>query len=156
MAKKSSIKDGLLKELATVAKELDEEGIGFLIDQANVLKYNKEVDRLNAGMEKRRQLISKSKEQQVTGKVGERTVDIQAAADKSSFILLINNSRKILTREELRTMVSIAHNGELAELFRWLKRERADILTDSAIKNKNDRALALISELLVSRYKVKK
>lgn len=158
MAKRKSLKDKLVDELIKLTNELDEEGINFLIDQANVLKYNNEVDRINADMEKRRALVGGNKKKSVTKSPApqKKSVEINAASDKSSFIMQINNSRKILTREELRTMVAIAHRGEKAELFRWLKKERADILKDSAIKNKDDQTLSLIIELLVSSYKIKK
>ena len=156
-AKKTTEKEDLLKNLRALIKDIDEEGLLFLIKQANVLIYNKRVDELN----KKTQSASDARgvKKNVSGNNGP-LVAIESGRMGKTFILVIENERKMLGEKELISLVKIAHSAEsqtaaCERLFRWLELNRDDIILDTGLKPKGEKIKALYAEI-ISRFELKK
>jgi hypothetical protein len=137
-------KEKLLKELRALLKDIPEEGLQYLIKQANILLYNQKVDELNAAA---RRLNKPSKKESE-----EVPVRIERTKGNKNMILVVNNERKIMDEEELISLVKIAHSCESEKeagqrLYTWLKRERDDIIIDTGLSPKNKAMLALYDYL---------
>jgi hypothetical protein len=123
-------RDELLKELRKLIKQLDEEGLAFLIKQASTLIYNSKVDELN-----------RSRELAASGTGGRKTetgVFITKSGRPGGYFLQIDGVRSILDEGEVIALAGIAHGAggieEGAErLYRWLERNRDEIIMDSGL-----------------------
>jgi len=150
-------KDELLKELRKLIKDIPEEGLIFLIEQANKLVYNKRVEELNAMQAK---INKKSGSKSKTTKkqpVQRCTISVERGSFNRGFILIIGNTRKTVTEDEMVKLVRICHTAENAEdasarLYNRLKHERDDILLDAGISSKNDKCLAEIYQYLKANF----
>ena len=65
-------------------------------------------------------------------------LSIEASSDDRFFHIVADGKWKMLNRDELKTLVTIVGSREPSEavrtrMFSWLKRERADILSDPGI-----------------------
>ena len=114
----------LRKELRSLIKDIPEEGLLFLIKQANTILYNMRVEELNRAREK----LNK-----------DDGVSIERSSFGRSFILVMAGNRKIMGEDELTKVVRIVFKAgdqkEGAErLFTWFKRKRDDILLDGRLK----------------------
>ncbi|MFH0974759.1 MAG: hypothetical protein V1874_03135 [Spirochaetota bacterium] len=148
-------KKNLIKQLNNLVKEVDEDGIVFLIKQAQVFIYNKKVDEHNTELKKGIKI--KIKKPPFSDKTG---MEIKEADDGSSFIFVINRARKFFTLEEMRKIVNICNSsGNEKEasrrLFTWFKSNRSDVLIDVGIEISLDPALCTIYHYIIKRYKVK-
>jgi len=152
------------RELAALLPEIGEEGLRFLLNQAHVLIHNQQVEKVNAEMAKLQVLESRQRGSAVAGAAGAAAkaaagVDIEENRTGSSFVLVLSPARKFLNREEMRGLVKLCRAAESAgeagtRLYRWLSRQRQDILLDAGIKNQNDPRLAALGELVRGRYTV--
>ena len=150
-------KDEMLKELRKLIKDIPEEGLIFLIEQANKLAYNKRVEELNAMQAK---INKKSGSKSKTTKkqpVQRSTISVERGSFNRSFILIIGNTRKTVTEDEMVKLVRICHIAENADdasgrLYNRLKHERDDILLDAGISSKNDKCLAEIYKYLKANF----
>lgn len=157
---KSSVKiksnnANLIKELNSLVKEIDQEGISFLVKQAKVLIYNKKVEEHNKKIEKGVKITLKKPP--FSDKL---SMEIKEADDNSSFIFVINRARKFFTLEEMRKLVNICHLSKDEKdashrLLAWFKNNRGDVLNDIGIEVSSDPALRTIYQYIVKRYKVK-
>jgi hypothetical protein len=153
-AGKSDIKN-LIKQLTGLLKDIDEEGILFLIKQAQVLSYNKKVEEHNTKIKKGVKISSKKPPFS-----DKDSMEIKEANYGSSFIFVINKTRKFFTLEEMRTIVNICqasqNSGEASRrLFTWFKNNRTDVLNDIGIEGSLDPALGTMFNYIIKRYKVK-
>ncbi len=78
----------------------------------------------------------------------------------SNFVIIINNKRKHFSRDELRKLIKISHVSKnktegAGMLFRWLKRERSDVLMDVGIGSTRSIALIELRKVLKNNYTVK-
>lgn len=164
--KEPTERDKLLKELRGLIKEVDEEGLAFLIQQARVIQHNMKIDELNREAERLHQ--EKRAAAQRTGKKSSSGHGKEAAGGVSiergsfgrSYILVINGQRKIIDQEEVLCLAEIARsakteNTALERLYRWLEANRDDILLDAAIDPKDENLRALYSTLK-TQFKPKK
>jgi len=140
----------LKNKLKKLIKDLPEESLVFLIEQAEICKHNIDVDKIN------KDVILKSQ----LKKTVDLPIKINADPDKKSFVLEINGQRKFITREEMKTMVKIswASTKEMEvsqRLFSWLYNERKDVLIDGGIRSKQDKKLLEIVKIIKSKYKIK-
>ena len=150
-------KDELLKELRKLIKDIPEEGLIFLIEQANKLVYNKRVEELNAlqaKINKKGASKSKTSKKQPVQAGG---VSVERGSFNRGFILILGNTRKTVTEDEMVKLVRICHKAVNAEdassrLYNRLKHERDDILLDAGIKSKNDKFLSEMSEYLKANF----
>lgn len=150
-------KNELQNELKKLTKDLNEEGLIFLIQQAQVLLHNMQVEKVN---EELRKLQAKA---HVGGKgtsSDKYTIDVKEADDDSHFIIVINKARNFFDRGEMRKLVSICHasadeKDASRRLYNWFAKTRIDVLNNTDIREVNDPALATIYNFLVKRYTVK-
>lgn len=150
-------KDEMLKELRKLIKDIPEEGLIFLIEQANKLVYNKRVEDLNvlqAKINKKSGSKSKTHKKQPVQRC---TISVERGSFNRSFILIIGTTRKTVTEDEMVKLVRICHIAENAEdasarLYNRLKHERDDILLDAGIGSKNDKCLAEIYKYLKANF----
>jgi hypothetical protein len=150
-----SNKKSLIKQLNTLLKDVDEDGILFLIRQAQVFNYNKKVDEHNAEIKKGVKITVKKPP--FSDKI---SMEIKEADDGSSFIFVINRARKFFTLEEMRILVNICHISQderdaSRRLFTWFKNNRGDVLNDIGIEVSRDPALSTIYNYISKRYTVK-
>ncbi|MBN2038838.1 MAG: hypothetical protein JW864_02285 [Spirochaetes bacterium] len=155
--RKNSEKDSLIQELKILIKDVDEEGLLFLIKQAHVLIYNKKAEEYNAKSEK----IAKKTTIKKPPFSDKLSMEIKEADDNSSFIFVINRERKFFTLEEMRKIVRICHGSSDAKdaskkLYAWYKNNRGDVLNDIGIDNSLDPSLETMYKYIIKRYTVKK
>lgn len=153
-------KAALLKELTSLLKELDEEGLEFLLEQAHVHRYNMEVERLNEAEEHR--AVSRSPKK---GKVAARgapptrsaALKIERSKDGETYHVVSGGRYKMFSSDEMLALVRIAHANPLAVeagrgLYRWMARERTDALADLGIASPSDPDLGALADLLKSSF----
>jgi hypothetical protein len=160
-------KGELLSLLANAAKDLDEEGLEFVLNQANVLIYNMQVEKLNERMRKAKSAGRGAGEKAKAGASipgvgmpGAGEVEIVEKEESGNFFIIVNNYHILFTREEMRSLVKIcraAADGPDAasRLFTWLEKNRKDLLIDGGIVSRTHPALESIYRILIGRYKVK-
>lgn len=162
MTKKDSTKKELLTQLKALIKELDDEGLLFLIEQANVLRYNMTVDKVNKSTINKQKSNNKIKSSKSNNSKSNRknSIKIIMDDDKKNFILQIDSQRKFLTRAEFVDMVKVSQSSTLQtgsiKLYQWLNKERKDVLIDCSIHSNVDPKLKEIVKLIKENYKVKK
>jgi hypothetical protein len=133
--KTDPVRAKLEKELREAAKEVDDEGLLFLLRQAQVLIHNARVDRITTKTEK----TGKTARAETPGPKGSRSaVSIEDAKDGKAIFLILGTARKVLAPEEMKRIVRICYAAEtrseaLRRLFTVLARERKDILMDAGI-----------------------
>lgn len=150
-------KEELLKELRKLIKDIPEEGLIFLIEQANKLVYNKRVEEINAMQAKINKNSSKKTKTPKKQAVQRCSISIERGSFNRSFILIIGNTRKTVTEDEMVKLVRICHtSGNAAEgssrLYNRLKHERDDILLDAGIGSKEDKCLTEIYKYLKANF----
>ena len=147
----------LEKELRKALAEIDEEGLLFLLRQAQVLIYNARVDRINQEAAKAKggkpRTIREAREAPLT-------VSIEESNDGKSIFLTLGKARKVLAPEEMRRLVRICYAAEtkseaLRQLFTVLARERKDILADAMIGNPDNPLLVALFTTVRNTYKLK-
>ncbi|MCP4130604.1 MAG: hypothetical protein GY754_06445 [bacterium] len=147
----------LQKQLKTIIKDLNEEGLLYLIRQAQVLQYNMQVSKLNN--EKQKKGLSGPLGSQLP-QADKSKMEVKEADDGSSFILVIGRARNFFSLEEMRKLVKLCHAAQddkdaSNRLFTWFDKNRPDVLRDTDIDSPNDQALATMYKGIVKRYKVK-
>ena len=150
-------KDEMLKELRKLIKDIPEEGLIFLIEQANKLVYNKRVEDLNVLQAKINKKSSNKPKTTTKQPVQRCTISVERGSFNRSFILIIGTTRKTVTEDEMVKLVRICHIAENADdasarLYNRLKHERDDILLDAGIGSKNDKCLAEIYKYLKANF----
>jgi hypothetical protein len=88
-------------------------------------------------------------------------LSVEASSDGRFFHIVVDGKWKMLNRDELKSLVNIAVSKDPAEavrtrLFTWLKRERADILSDLGISTGMSPILAELAAYLKKNFKIKK
>jgi len=139
----------LEKELRDAIKEVGEEGLLFLLQQAGVLIHNARVERINkvAGE------IRGSRRAQTPG------VEIEESDGGKVFFLTIGQSRKVLNLEELKRIVRICYAAEtksdaLRQMYKVLSEERRDILSDAHISGPQSPLLDGLFRAVRARFKL--
>ena len=138
MKKTQAQRGRLEKELTEAIKQIDEEGLIFLIQQAQVLIHNAGVDRLNreiVELEQKKQKRGKGRAEPRKAGAGGRTasVGIEESDNGKAFFLSLGGTRKVMNLEEMRRLVRICYAAEsktdaLKQLYTVFARERGDIL----------------------------
>jgi len=150
-------KEELLKELRKLIKDIPEEGLIFLNEQANKLVYNKRVEDINALQAKLDKKSTKHTQKTKKQPVQRCSISIERGSFNRSFILIIGNTRKTVTEDEMVKLVRICHTAKNAadgssRLYNRLKHERDDILLDAGISSKDDKCLSEIYKYLKSNF----
>ncbi len=158
--KQGTVKEVLIKELKTLIKDIDEEGLKFLVSQAHVLSHNLKVENLNAEIAKASSSKSKRRTFKKPPYSDKESMEIVEANDNSSFIFVINRERKFIALDEMRKIVKICHvskdeKNAAQRMYNWFKNNRGDILIDVGIDGSKDQALKTIYNYIIKRYTVK-
>ncbi len=151
----------LEKELKAKIAKIDDEGLVFLLKQAHVILHNLEVDKINREIDRFESTRKKEKPGKVVKGATVAAAEIKPGADGKSFIIVLNNARKIFNLPEMRKMVAICEyaRGESdasAKLYSWFSQNRGDVLGDAGIGNPRNPTLALLYKVIKSKYKTKK
>jgi hypothetical protein len=144
------------REIRESLPELDDEGVLFLLRQAQVLIHNARVDRM----------AREKHDEEEPGtprprKTSANAVQIEESAPgASSLFLTIGKARKILTTEEMKQLVRICYAAEtksdaLRQLFTVLARERKDILGDAGIGSPSHPLMEALFTTIRSTYTLK-
>ena len=154
----------LVTELKGLIKEIDQEGLLFLIKQANTLIYNQRIEKLNREAEEARvdqpradTAAGGAEKQEVVERDGIR---VERGSFGRSFILDIGGMRKTFAEAELLGLVRAGRAAEepgdgAARLYRWLKRNRDDVLLDTGIQGPKNSLLAALWSVLGSTFAVR-
>ncbi len=148
----------LLKELAAAEEQLDEQGLLFLLRQAQVLIYNAHVDKLNESSAKDDQ--GNQAEARPAPAPRAEGVAIEQAGEGKPIFLTIGRVRKILTVEEMQRLVRICYAAEtrseaLQRLFSVLVKERRDILADAGIGSPDNPLMGKLFTVIRETYQLK-
>ncbi len=130
----------LEKELTQAIKQIDEEGLIFLLQQTQVLIHNARVDKLNREIVELEQKKSKGGKAETAPRKtpAASAVTIDEADNGKAFFLTLGGTRKIMDLEEMRRLVRICYSAEtktdaLKQLYTIFARERGDVLADAKI-----------------------
>jgi hypothetical protein len=155
-AKKPAVgRQKLEKELREAIQEVDEEGLLFLLRQAQVLIHNARVQTINSGAKK-----GSGKAAAGSARPRSSAVSIEEQEDGKAIFLNIGDARKVLTAEEMRRIVRICYAAEtkseaLRQLFTVLAKERKDILADAFIGNPDNPLLEALFTRVRATYRLK-
>ena len=151
----------LEKELTEAIKQVDEEGLIFLIQQAQILIHNAQVDKIN------REIVELEQKKLASGKPAARKAPAVAAAvtiDESdngkAFFLSLGGTRKVMNLEEMRRLVRICYAAEtksdaLKQLYTVFARERGDVLADAKISGPGSPIIEGLFQAIRSTYQLK-
>ncbi|KYK37220.1 MAG: hypothetical protein AYK18_18425 [Theionarchaea archaeon DG-70] len=98
--KKKTSKEELIEELTDMIKDIDEDGLIFLIKQANVLLYNKRVEEINLKIERS---VSERKGRGKVQQTEDYSVDIEESGDGQFFYIILNYNRIFFTLDESKS-----------------------------------------------------
>lgn len=160
--KKDDTRKLLEDQLKKLLKDVDNAGLVFLIEQANVLRHNMEIDRINQNIDEINKINNKNKSRGMKTKKGTESVYVEIIPDddKKNFIFQIGNERKFITLAEMRTMVKISHGDEPAttiarRFYQWLYNERKDVLIDCHVRSKDSVIINDLIKIIKKKYKTK-
>ncbi len=142
------------KELKEALAEIDDEGLLFLLRQAQVLIHNARVDRIS------RESTGKTRTRTPPTPEPERAaVTIERPEDGKSIFLTLGRVRKVLSPEEMKRLVRICYSAEskseaLRQLFTVMARERKDILADALIGNPDNPLLVALFNTIRETYRL--
>jgi len=144
----------LEKELRGAIREVDEEGLLFLLQQAGVLIHNARVERLNKVAKEIRGSRTEKAAPRGTG------VEIEESDNGKVFFLTMGQSRKVLNLNELKKLVRICYAAEtrtdaLKQLYTVLSRERRDILLDAHIDGPQNVVMDGLFRTIRAKFKLK-
>jgi len=157
-------KQRLQQELALLLPDVDEEGLIFLIKQAQVIIHNLQVDRINREVEELERTKQSSKRaapsRGARSSASSADVQIEEAASGKSFCLVFPDTRKIMGLEEMRVLVRACYEPKrkseaLNRMYRWMQKERRDILSDGKIGSNDSRLLEALFHRIREMYKLK-
>lgn len=147
--------------LSEASDQIDEEGLLFLLRQANVLIHNQKVDEVNRELAE----LSSEPARSAAGKAGTSrkraasVVSIDDSGNRSAIFITLGAARKVLNLAELKQLVRICYAAEtktdaLRQLYTVLARERADILNDAGIGNPASPLLEGLFDALRRKYRL--
>ena len=141
-------------------KEIDQEGLLFLLRQAQVLIYNARVDRINQEATKLKGGKPPTGKDAREARAAPTAVTIEESDDGKTIFLTLGKARKVLAPEEMRRIVRICYAAEtkseaLRQLFTVLARERKDILADAMIGNPDNPLLVALFTTVRNTYRLK-
>jgi len=153
----------LIQLLQELISELDGEGIQFLIHQAQVLQYNKQVREINIKIAASKSDDSKKKSTRGNS-LSESPrqhpgIEIVERGDGKHFFIVVRGFRIYFTLEEMKKLVKICHvahdaSDATGRLYNWFKRFRSDFLVDGDIGSAGNPYLDDLYRKLISTYRV--
>jgi hypothetical protein len=160
-------KEFLTKEITKRLKELNEDDLRFLMNQAKILVHNQEGEKLHQEI-MQEEIQHETDDYVVSAKPREpknpstrKTLVGLEEQSENTFILIVCGARKVLSRLELREIVKMCHaqmsdTAFSVQLFEWLKIHRNDILFDARIRTADHPVWPALRRFLRKRYKLKK
>jgi len=150
-------RETLISELRGLLQDMDEEGLLFLIKQANVIRYNKSVEEYNR---KVHTLKAEKKPSMKEEKEKDFAIEVVEKNDGKHFFIVIKGYHIFFTREEMRKIVKICHAAEneadaSVRLYNWFLRNRKDLLIDAEIGSAKNPHLAALYQNLIHTYRVR-
>jgi len=150
----------LEKELREAIQEVDQEGLLFLLRQAQTLIYNARVDRINQEEQKLKSVKKPAGGIEPPQRESRQSVSIEESDGGKTIFLTLGKARKVLTPDEMRQIVRICYGAEtkseaLRRLFTVLARERKDILADAIIGNPDNPLLEALFTVVRQTYTLK-
>ena len=151
----------MIRELREAVEEIDEEGLLFLLRQAQVLLHNARVEELNKrSAQKVRGKAPAGDRPAVVSTTASAPVSIEEAKGGKSIFLTIGGTRKIMTLEEMKRLVRICYAAEaksdaLRQLYKVLSQERNDILFDARIGSEASPLLEALFTEVRATYRLK-
>ena len=153
----------LEKELSEAIKQIDEEGLIFLIQQAQVLLHNAQVDKINreiVELEQKKLASGKGKPAPRKTPAAAAAVTIEESDNGKAFFLALGGTRKVMNLEEMRQLVRICYAAEtksdaLKQLYTVFSRERGDVLADAKISGPGSPILEGLFLAIRSTYQLK-
>lgn len=155
----------LESELSTLLEQVDDEGLLFLIGQAQVLVHNASVERVNAAAQ---QLAGEAAGEEAVpvagsarsaGSAGPAVTTAAIEEAGNAYHLTLGGSRHTLAASEVKELVRRCYEPEtksaaLRALHRWLETERSDILTSAGIRGPKAPALDALFRCLRSEFQL--
>ncbi len=166
--KQAGPRDRLRKDLLSLLDQVDDDGLVFLIRQAQTIIHNLQVDRINEDItELNRERAAKGAGRKAGARRGGRpaappaadaTVTIDEGAGRSSFIIGIGNTRKAFSLDEMRALARVAQAAAndadgARRLYAWLSRNRRDVLVDMGAGTATHAALLEVHRAIRQRYR---
>jgi hypothetical protein len=153
----------LEKELSEAIKQVDEEGLIFLIQQAQVLIHNVQVDKINreiVELEQKKLESGKGKSAPRRTPAAAAEVKIEESDTGKTFFLALGGTRKVMNLEEMRRLVRICYSAEtksdaLKQLYTVFARERGDVLADAKISGPGSPIIEGLFRAIRSTYQLK-
>ena len=146
--------------LCEAIEQIDEEGLLFLLRQANVLIHNQKVDEVNRELaELPAKPVRAASGGGASGRGAAAAVAIDESGDRSATFLTLGTVRKVLSVEEVKRLVRICYSADsktdaLQQLFRVLAQERSDILKDAGIRSAGSPLIEGIFYALRRKYRL--
>ena len=149
-------RERLTQQLTEAIEKINAEGLLFLLEQAQVLIHNAQIDRLNK--ERAELAVTEPQGQKMTTTAGGAAVEETRGG--KTFFLVLNGARKIMTVDELRQLVRICYTAEsknaaMSQMYRVMAKERADILGDAGIPGPSAHVLGELFDVLRGKFKLK-
>jgi len=152
---------GRLKtKLSEAIEQIDEEGLLFLLRQANVLIHNQKVDDVNRELAELSTAEGRPAGARAAAAPREApAVGVEEAGNGSAFFLTLGGVRKVLNLAELRQLVRICYAADskseaLRQLYTVLARERSDILNDAGIRSSSSPLVERLFHTLREKYRL--
>lgn len=155
----------LEKELTEAIKQIDEEGLIFLLQQTQILIHNARVGKLNreiVELEQKKLKSGKAKAapRKAPGAPAAAAVTVDESDNGKAFFLTLGGTRKIMDLEEMRRLVRICYAAEtksdaLKQLYTVFARERGDVLADAKISGPASPIIEGLFHAIRSTYQLK-
>jgi hypothetical protein len=145
----------LRRMLAEALDQVDEEGLLFLLRQANVLIRNRMLE--EADREQEELAASSPRRAAVSAARPRNAVTVDDDGSSAAVFLTLGTTRKVLDRDEVKRLVRICYSTgkkseALTRLYTVLKRERSDIINDAGIAGPGSPLIEGVFSTLRARY----
>jgi hypothetical protein len=154
----SAVRIKLEKDLKGLVGKINDEGLVFLLKQAHVILHNMQVDMINQDIVDLESSKKRGKPQKAVKEDSRPLAEIKPATDNKSFIIVMNNARKIFSLQEMKSLVAICEAAKsgtdgASRLYSWFTQNRKDVLGDVGIGNARHPLLVVLYDLVKRSYK---
>ena len=148
----------LLSELRALLKEIDPAGLSFLIAQARTLIYNRQVDERNRSVETSAAQGVPPPRSREGNAEGIPPLRIERSDDGGTYHIVAAGKYKMFAADEMAALVRIVlsagdEGAARRSLYRWLRTERGDALSDFGISDAAEPVLADLADLVRKRFR---
>ncbi len=149
----------VVKEIISLLETLPSEDLSFLKNQAEVLLHNRNVIESSkaeeSGSDDKTPAVRKRKSPKKAP--APKTLRIEQSDNPRYFNICAGDSRIFMDRHEIKALFKIAEAAaDAAEagprLYRWLKRERSDVLGDAHVSGSGSPVLGELYKALLDNF----